>query len=204
MFKRFSLLALLAVSITANAAPPPKGVMPHFEGMETGLIEGTIFNVDAAGKRTPLADQPIAIIVFKDGKRILMVDKKADAKGAFTVQNVFKDPSFVYALGTLFEEKLYVLPNIQVKKGEDKKTVEFAVGAGSPYQVDDANHPQMNAQQGAASTPVDMGMPAGDQAKSEFSVASAFSHAHQKSALFLCGLVLVLALIFGLKQKQPS
>lgn len=156
-------------------------MMAAFPGMKTGVLTGQAYEMEN-GKKVPLANHSIAIMVFQNGERVLMLDKTTDAKGAFKFQNIFRHADFVYSLGILHDENLFVIPEIQLQENEESKAIDFQVGKGSPYLVDTKH---------TASQATDIAMPSGSGGITPFSVKG-WTHSHQKVALILSAFVLLL------------
>lgn len=149
--KILTFLALFFAPVLSQAMPgqgtggmpgmpmqmPGAPAAPHAP-TDTGVIEGTLFVTDAQGKKAAHPTHPVVIMVFQNGQRILMLDKATDEKGHFVFKNIFSDPSYTYAVGSMVENSVYVLPDLRLKKGEKKITVDFTVGPGSPYLVPSA------------------------------------------------------------------
>lgn len=139
----------------AAMAQDPSNAMPPIQGMEVGLLQGNLFVEKTPGKKEVLPDFVVALMVFQDGKRILMLDKKTDAKGFFEFKNIFKDPAYTYTVGTIYEDMLYLIPNLTLKKEDKVLKVDFVVGPKSPHLVGSASEMMKGApaEQGTQATP---------------------------------------------------
>ncbi|QQR81346.1 MAG: hypothetical protein IPJ69_04235 [Deltaproteobacteria bacterium] len=143
----FFLFCILCISQVGGAQPfsgpmgsmpqgmPPMGQMPQFQGMKTGVFNGTLVTKEASGKKTPVVGQTVVILVFQNGQRMLMLNKKTDEKGQFQFKNIFIDPSFSYQIGTMWNQNLYVIPELHLEENQKEKKIEFLIGEGSPYFV---------------------------------------------------------------------
>lgn len=190
MKKYFFLpLVLFSLSVWAQMG----GVPPH-QGVETGLIEGQLSELHEGGKKTPFANHTVVIMVFKDGQRILMLDKETDAKGHFTFKNIFTDSAYVYAIGSMIENNVYVMSDLHLKPGEKSLAVDFPIGPGSPYFMQEMS-------QGTA--PADQGMvPSAEAVEPPSSSPSLLDKPYQKAAVALSFLVVLLAISFSRPKKQ--
>lgn len=200
------ILIVVSVPVSYSLAQPMGTDVPHTQGIEMGEIEGTLFTLDKKGKKTPLSGNKVAIIVFRNGQRILMLDKTTDQKGVFTFKNIFKDPSYSYALGALFEDIPYLFSPIQLSEKEDKKVVSFQVGAGSPYKMegmpDQGQGPQRT--ESRPSNTVNFMAPPSGSVEPHRTVPSVLSHPYQRIALSLSILVLILAwYLYTSTRKKP-
>lgn len=206
--KMYRFLIVLLVSLTgsvlalAQSNSPASAAKHTMPGMENaGSIEGFVFEQDANGQKKPVTGQEVVMMVFQNSKQVLMLNKNTDDKGLFVFKNIFHDAAFSYGFGTVYQEKLYVLPRLQLTQDKEAKKVDFRVGEGSPLFRD----------------PATMGMRAGgaksDQApamESPSAAASQHGNDHnqnwnqpfQKLALIFCVVVALLgAYYLGKKSK---
>lgn len=199
------LLALIASPAHAQMMPTGdmKAVMPD---VPRGRFEGQVMFLEGE-KKKPMAHQTVALMVFQNGERILMLNKQTDEKGRFEFKNIFRDPSFTYAIGSMHEEQVYVLPKLGLLPSEESKTVELVVGAGSPHLMA-AMVPGAAGAGGPAAEAgsQDMGMgggmaPRAGSGKAPFSAHSILGQSHQKVALFLSLAVILLAFYFAKSKK---
>ena len=169
--------------------------MPPHEGVENGVINGKLFELHEGKKQTLFAHHTVVIMVFKDGQRILMLDKETDDQGNFSFKNIFTDPSFAYAIGSMIDNNVYVMSDLHLKPGAKQLSVEFPIGPGSSYFMSQMSN-------GAA--PGDQGMPpsADAPAPPEDSASSLFDKPYQKAAVGLSFLVLLLAFSFWRSKKS--
>ncbi|MDO8519082.1 MAG: hypothetical protein Q7T11_02835 [Deltaproteobacteria bacterium] len=172
------LLLLSSVAVRAQMASPPHA------NAETGVIEGTL---------KPLhVGHTVVLMVFQNGQRVLMLDKETDAQGKFSFKNIFADPSYAYAVGAMVGNQVYVMPDLKLKPGEKKITVEFPIGPGSPYLM---------PAESASPAPGDQAMaPQASDAKTPFSTK--WGTPYQKVAVLLSLFVLFLALRFYRAKKS--
>lgn len=188
-FGIFFLQAVAAQdSLMANILPDVK----------RGFFRGRVYFQDEKGGKNYLDAQTVALMVHEDGKQVLMLDKKTNEKGEFEFKNIFRDPRFQYALGTSYNDQLYVITGLSLGEDEESREIDFLVGGVSPYLVDlEELHSQ-----GAGSSSVDVGMPSSVLLqKAPFSVEGGILYPYQKIALALCGMVLSLAAYFMLSKK---
>ena len=179
----FMAAFLLSLSVYAQMQAP-EGVPPH-ASMETGVIEGTLYKLGEKGAKNPFPDQTVVIMVFQNGQRVLMLDKETDKKGKFSFKNIFADPSFAYAVGSMIGSEVYVLPDLQLKPGQGKITVDFPIGPGSPHLVQTMSG-------GAPPGDPSMMSAASDGDKTPYSTQS-MGHPYQKVTIALTIFVLFLA-----------
>lgn len=201
--KYLIFLFLFSLSIPSYAQAP-MGEMPHALTKDAGLLRGTLFR-EENNKKEFIQNEVVALIVFYQGKRVLMLDKKTDSQGHFEFKNIFRDPDYVYALGVMLEDELYVYPDIQIQKDQKVVHVDFPVGPESPYHVDAQMEEGDNSETAEPSTNMGttMGI-AADVEKTPFSVTSFYQNSHQKLTLFLSGVVLILSLIFYFKKERRA
>lgn len=135
--RRFIFVFFVFLMIPAGVKSQTPAVSPHAEeGKETGIIQGVLFSIAENGKRKILPSHKVTIIISRQGRGVLTLDKETDDKGHFNFKNIFSDPDFSYALGAIFDKKMYVVPDIKLKKGEMSHDVEFRVGEESPYEIE--------------------------------------------------------------------
>lgn len=132
----FILFSVASFAQMPGGMPPGGmgGMMPGID--KSGRIDGTIFKLDPSGKKIPVPNQKITLVVMQGDQQILALEKISDDKGHFGFVNIFKDPTFGYAFGTFYEDNLYVHPRVSLNKDESVKTVELPVGENSPYLRD--------------------------------------------------------------------
>ncbi len=194
---RLFIFFILAVHFHVEAKSPPS-MEQAFPGMEMGELRGTVWVSDTEGNKKPLSHSEVALVVFHKGEQVLALHKPSDANGEFVFKNIFKDPSFEFAIGVLYEDSPYVMEGLHLEPYQDFLAVDLQVGEGSPYLV-----PQ-NIVQEELKTDLNMPPPS-STVKGSFSVSKAWGEPHQKMALFLSAMVVILALYFGLKKKNhPS
>ncbi len=173
-------------------------MMPQM-GFKTGVFNGNLFTQEGDGK-IAVKNHPVAIMVFQNGERVLMLDKTTDEKGHFEFGNIFRDPSFSYTFGTMLDEQLYLLTGLQLGADEEKKNVDFMVGKNSPNFV-----PDSVVQEAQNMKQPDAMMP--PKAASEVSPQTAGHQAlksSQRLALLLSALVIVFAFYFALRKQRCS
>lgn len=133
------VLLMGSLFVLAQPVPPTPGAKHTMPGMENaGSIEGFVFEQDAKGQKKPVAGQEVVMMVFQNSKQVLMLNKNTDDNGLFVFKNIFHDPAYSYGFGTVFQEKLYVLPRLQLTQDKEAKKVDFWVGEGSPLFRDPA------------------------------------------------------------------
>jgi len=101
----------------------------------------------------------------------------------------------VYALGAIYQEKVHIYPGLQLTKDNDVLKVEFPVGEGSPYEVREDFLAQAKEGRPVA-TPGPMGSSMGLSSQiptGDMSVSSFFQDSHQKLALGLAMLIILLS-----------
>ncbi|HSA60478.1 MAG TPA: hypothetical protein VLJ37_12435 [bacterium] len=187
---------------------PPMAQMPQFQGMQMGVFDGTLVEMKGGGKKAPVPGQTVAIVVFQNGQRVLMLNKKTDEQGRFQFKNIFMDPSFSYLIGTMWNGKLYEMTDLGLKEGEKERKIELSVGEGSPYWVTDVKPPQEEPAEAEAEAlpqgPSDLmraSSPPPASAEGAFSVGSYWEYPYQKIALVLSGIV-ALAGLYHLVQPE--
>lgn len=193
------LLILLFLSPFAIAISPQEEQLFHTDNQaRTGIIEGTLFIQDEGGKKTFLSNSRVILVVFYQGERILMLDKTTDAKGFFKFGNIFQDPNYAYALVSMLDNSLYVIPDLGLARGEDKKVVEFWIGAGSSYFM--ANISDM---EDSLESPMQQGsMGLAESQKAQYSVSTRWAKTYQQMAMVLSAIVLVLVILFSFSKTK--
>lgn len=190
--------SLLFLHSSAWAQSPPV-VAPHMQkGVKTGVIEGRVFT-KLGGQKNNVPEQAVALMVFHEGTRVLMLDKMTDANGKFQFKNIFQDPDYSYALGVIYEDVLHVISNIQLSQGQSTLDIPFQVGEGSPFVVDKA---PLGGPEGDKGIDPSM-VPKASQEKTPFSVKSVI-HPYQKLALFLSAFVILFAGVLYFRTKKVS
>ncbi len=164
--------------------------------VETGVLRAKLYH---ASDKSPLGSQDVVIMVFQNGERVLMLNKKTDAKGIVVFKNIFADPDFTYAIGAMEGEKPYVIPSLQLKPGEKELSVDLPIGPGSPY---DASQ-MMTGNQGG-STPGDPGMaPSSSGGENpQFTVSSFLGTTDQKIAMTLSLFVFIVFVLLAARGKR--
>ena len=198
------IILFIFISSVAFAQMPPPGTMPPM-GMGKGRIVGMLYSVDKAGKKTPLVDYPVGIMVFQNGQRMLTLDKKTGTKGEFTFKNIKQEDGFTYVLGVIENEKLYVMSDIALKPSEDVFKADFRVGEGSPYLMEDVDlHAAQAGDVAPEGAPPAMSgqMGSGTSSKSALSVEKVLGHPHQKLAVLLGVLVLAMGFYFYNREEN--
>ena len=190
MKKLFFLIFFIWI---ANAHAQMSGAMPEniMPGVERGKLEGVLVEKNKKSEK-PMAGEPVALMVFQNGQRILMLDKKTDDKGRFLFRNIFKDSSFVYALGYMRDQELYVMTDLKILPGGNDLNVKFVVGEGSPYRVSE----ELMNQAATASSTGDLGMNTSASGKASFSATGKWAKSYKTLSLILCGLVGLMAFYF--------
>lgn len=188
---RMLFVFILAASFNVQAQPPPS-MQEVFPGMEMGELRGNVWTTDARGTKKFLSNFEVALVVFHNGQQVLALHKPTDAEGAFTFKNIFKDPSFEFAIGVLYEDKPYVMEGLHLEPQQDFLKVDFPVGEGSPYLV------SQNIIDEETKTDLNMPPPS-STVKGSFSVKKIWGEPYQKTALFLSLGVVLLALYFGFR-----
>lgn len=221
------LLFVLLLSVGgAQAQPPMEGMaegmppmaqMPQFQGMEMGIFDGTLVETKGAGKKAPVPGHAVAIVIFQNGQRVLMLNKKTDEQGRFQFKNIFMDPSYSYLIGTMWNGKLYEMHDLKLKKGEKVRKIEFLIGEGSPHGAADVSPPLEEPVEAAPQAPVEpapearppgpsdlmrAAAPAPGSAEGAFSVGSYWEHPYQKIAIVLSGIVALAALYHWVQPKR--
>lgn len=177
--RRFIFTFFILLIIPAGVKSQSPAMPPHAEeGKETGIIQGVLFSLTKDGKRKILPSHKITIIISRKGRRVLTLDKKTDDKGHFHFKNIFSDPDFSYALGAISGKKMYVVPDIKLKKGETSRDVEFRVGEGSPYEIEHDMATSMSSGQPSK--------------RVRHSVGETWSHAYRDIAIALAIIVILL------------
>lgn len=190
MLRLLSFLILVA-SLDVQAQPPPS-MQEVFPGMEMGELRGKVWSVDVQGSKKNLSNFEVALVVFHNGEQVLALHKPTDAEGGFVFKNIFKDPSFEFAIGVLYENKPYVMEELHLEAHQDFLAVELQVGEGSPYLVSQDIIDE--------ETKTDLNMPPpSSTVKGSFSVRKIWGEPYQKTALFLSLGVVLLALYFGFR-----
>lgn len=200
---RLPLLILSLVLLPLILHAQPQGMLPPHEtpGLETGEIVGTLFYIDKKGVKKPLGSHKVAIVVFQNNQRVLMLHKDTNEKGIFGFKNIFKNPAYSYALGVLYEGKPYLLGSLQLKKDESKRVVEFRVGEGSPHLME--GMPPVREKVSSPSTVSFMAPPSSTVAGS-LSVPSVIAYPYQQIAVILVVLVLIFAGYFYFSEPKKS
>lgn len=198
--KKLFLIALFLCVTNAHAQPQGPMAGNILPGVERGKILGVLVEKEK-GAQKPMGGQSIALMVFQNGQRILVLDKNTDEKGNFVFGNIFKDSSYTYALGYMREQELYVMPDLQIKPGGVDLNVQFIIGAGSPYRIAQEEMNQaMNASQGENGG-VDLGMSSSAGGAASFSAMGKWADSYQTLALVLSGLVLLLSFYFAARRN---
>lgn len=199
MFRFILLLILLFLSPFVIAISPQDKQLFHTNNQGAiGIIEGKLFTQNNQRKKTFLNGHRVVLVVFYQGERILMLDKTTDPQGFFKFGNIFQDPDYAYALVSMLDDSLYVIPDIRLARGEDKKVVEFWIGAGSSYFM--AN---ISDVEGSLESPMQQGsMGLAESQKTEYSVSARWAKTYQQMALVLSAVVLVLVILFAFSKSK--
>lgn len=166
-----------------------------FKDIPRGVFKGRLVMVDGASKRE-MADHPIAMVVFRGPEKVLMLDKKTDAKGRFEFKNIFQDAGFSYALGVMDDNRIYLFTQPGLKSGEKERSFDFEIGPQSPYLVPE------EMLQIAESAPQE-GMPMTNQA-TPFTVDKKWSRQFHMVTYVLSALVLLAAAFFAGRPASKS
>lgn len=178
--KKFLIIGFLFFTAAMPMADMPTTV-------ETGILKAKLYHVQDS---SPLADQEVVIMVFQNGERVLMLNKKTDSKGIVVFKNIFADPAFTYAIGTMEGDKPYVIPSLALKSGSKEISLELPVGEGSPFDAS-----QMM-------TPSGMAPSSSGGAKPQFTVSSFLGTVDQKIAITLSLLVFVVFVLLAARGKR--
>lgn len=200
----FMLMVFLLASVSSQAQPdsPPPAAKHTMPGMENaGSIEGFVFEQDANGQKKPVAGQEVVMMVFQNSKQVLMLNKNTDDNGLFVFKNIFHDAAYSYGFGTVFQEKLYVLPRLQLTQDKEAKKVDFRVGEGSPLFRDPATM-GMGAGGAKSDEAPAMGSPSAAASQHGNDHNQNWNQPFQKLALIFCVVVALLgAYYLGKKSK---
>lgn len=149
--KKYYLLLILSVLIVPmRAFSEAPETPPHpMSQMAAGRLEGQVFTEDTAGKRTPLPNQKVTLVVLQNGSAVLKLPKVTDAEGKFQFKNIFDDPSFEYAVETAYESRVYLMLHLHLEKGSTVIDAPFRVGEGSPYVMADIPPQSQQGEEGA-------------------------------------------------------
>jgi len=194
-------LILMIILLLPVSAMAQSGMMPQHlaKGKETGFIRGTLVTKNKKGQEQPVREFKVAIMVFYQGQRVLILDKTTDKKGRFEFKNIFKDADYVYALGAIFKDKLFIYPNLSLDSSRKALEVRFQIGEGSPHEVQDANLSRMGQNslpnQGATVPMSSMANP-----KSSLNVSGIWKESYQKVALFLSVIVIFLGGLYAFRK----
>lgn len=163
---------------------------------EIGILKAKLYRIQ---DNSPLANQEVVIMVFQNEERVLMLNKKTDAKGIVVFKNIFADSAFTYAVGTMEGEKPYVIPSLSLKPGNKEISVELPVGEGSPY---DASQMMMEGERRIS--PGDPGMaPSSSGGENpQFTASSFLGTIDQKIAMTLSLLVIIGGVLLAARGKR--
>jgi hypothetical protein len=187
----FILMITLSLEIyaqmPANLANKPKGKLVGeliYQGRD-GTIE------KAAGRK-------VALMVFFKGQRVLMLDKDTDQEGRFEFSNVFKDPDYQYAVGAIFEDKLFVYPNITMPNDKEEIKIEFLIGENSPYKIsEDITNQARKIATG------EINQPMSSNSENQIQPTVLLSRSQAKNlTIILSVLILFLAIFYSFNKKE--
>lgn len=185
-------------------APSDHSGMPNFG--DTGVIEGELFTLDSAGKKTPVKQQEVAMLIFNNDQQVLMLKKTSDDQGKFTFKNIFKDPAYAYGFGTQNEDGLFIYPRVSLNAKESTKQIAFQVGENSPYKRDPASMgmpPAGGKESGDSSAgPMNGGAPAPGGMSGRAEHDTSWGRAYQMLALGLSLLVVVLVIVVANNNRR--
>lgn len=173
----FLFVVLSPGDVRAEEKKGMPSMQQAFPGMEMGQLEGDLFALEDSGKKKFLPNHEVMIKVFQQDQELLALHKTTDEKGHFVFKNIFKDPSFIYALGFFHDNQLFVMDGLKLDKAQDTLKVDFRVGAGSPYLV-----PEEVVNQGKGQVKK---MPSSDSGQVSKKVSGLWKEPHQKVALIL-------------------
>lgn len=182
--------SILYAQMPAELANKPKGIL---NGKLTHKMSNNEIKV--------LSDHKVAMMVFFQGQRILLLDKSTDKEGKFSFSNIFQDPDYKYALGAVVDGKLYVYPKIGLELGQDKIEVNFEVGENSSYYVDEK---KVAAQLAKAQSQSNMSQ---NQMSGEMQIQPTIylsSNQAQYMSLALGAMVVLLGIYFAFIKGQSS
>jgi len=203
MINKILLSVLLAVCLVKSSLAQP--MMPDL-GFKTGILRGFLYE-KIEGQKKAVADQSVAIMVFQNGQRVLMLDKKSDEKGYFEFKNIFRDMAFKYTLGAMNKDHLYLINDLQMKEDQESLFVEFEIGLQSKNLVPDSVVAQIQQEAGNGSSEATAGgVPDGSMSMGNETVSKTANQVllgpSKKVALVLSGLVLVYAFYFALRKQD--
>jgi hypothetical protein len=128
----FSLITVSAPQAFGSKEDTDKTMDGH-NTKKTGLIQGTLVFQDENKKKSPIPNHKVTMVIFQNNQQVLMLDKSTDNKGLFVYKNIFIDPDFKYAFGSIYKKNLYIFPKFSLEKSEIKKEIKFLIGKDSPY-----------------------------------------------------------------------
>lgn len=131
----FFLIILFSFSGQAAAQDMTKAPPHAEEDGSVGQFQGFVFTQAPGGKTTPLAQQPMQLVVFQNEQSVLVLPKVSGADGKFVIKNIFRDEAFEYALSTEYQGKTYTISHLKLAGDEQMLPVNFQVGLGSPSET---------------------------------------------------------------------